>query len=839
MSHDAVMTSWLSSLPGEVWSHPERPLAEHLLGTARLAEKLRSLQGIWTGANEAAERSLLTRACLTHDLGKIHREFQEYLRGKGRGRRHAFPSAVFLLFLLLAEGGADISALEAVRSHHTRICARGVAETFWTRDLARSKARQTLRRHEEEIGDVLRGRRGLRWPFSSDEKAAVRFAGDVALGIGTRKPQEEWLRFRLFLSLLVTADRMDALGVRALERSALPSSSAAAPFPAPPKKRALDGWRQETYEACLSGAREAFCGPGIYALSLPTGAGKTRIGLDTALFFAEKTKAAGIVYALPFIAIVEQNAAVARNRFGAEAVQEDHSLLEIRADPSGSGRKDGGAAPAPKNRGENDADGSDGKADDEGGSLRRMLATFRYWNAPVTVTTFAHLWEALFDARPNSTMDFHRLTNAVIVLDEVQSIPPKLWEGFGKVMKLFVERQGTTFLLLTATQPEIAPGAVELAPEERRVLPVTRHKYRIFGDRHGMEELPDLLQGYLDNPESSGLVVCNTKRSALDAYDLLCGLEEKRSDRRRPVFFLSRWMTPAHRSRVLETLRKLEQGGTPRLLVATQVVEAGVDLDFDWVFRDLGPLDSIVQVAGRCNRHARSGFVGVVFVAELEDRPEKEWRKENGRYRSFASYVYSAVLLDRSRRALGSQKGVLCDGTICEKDVPSLIRAYFEEVGRSVEDDELWSGIEKGAWDALPKLYEDETSLPQDLVTVFVEYGLEQGVSLGGILKELQELPRGLEFLDERRRLTRLLQNHAIQVPLKEIEQWEAAQGGAVWSDRPNLFEFVGEDDRTRFLAEAVLSDEARWGKEGLKPYGPAGFHPAGKRRNDDWPDSF
>ncbi|WP_300522171.1 CRISPR-associated helicase Cas3' [Aminiphilus sp.] len=838
MSHDAAMTSWLSSLPGEVWSHPERPLAEHLLGTARLAEELRALQGLWNAEDGVTERSLLARLCLTHDLGKIHREFQKCLRGKGRGRPHAFPSAVFLLFLLLAEGCADISSLETVRSHHARIRAREEAESFWTEGLARSKVRRTLQRYKEEIGEVL-GDRGLQWPFSFDEGAAVRFAGDVFRGIGEREPEEEWLRFRLFLSLLVTADRMDALGVRALERSALPSSSAAAPFPAPPKKRELDAWRQKTYEACLSGAREAFRGPGIYALSLPTGAGKTRIGLDTALFFAEETKAANIVYALPFIAIVEQNAAVARSRFGAEAVQEDHSLLEIRADPGGSGRKNDGAAPAPKNRGENDAGGSDGKADDEGGSLRRMLATFRYWNAPVTVTTFAHLWEALFDARPNSTMDFHRLTNAVVVLDEVQSIPPKLWEGFGKVMKLLVEQRRTTFLLLTATQPEIAPGAVELAPEELRVLPVTRHEYRIFGGRHAMEELPDLLDGYLDNPESSGLVVCNTKRSALDAYDLLCGLEEKRSDRRRPVLFLSRWMTPAHRSRVLETLRELEQEGKPRLLVATQVVEAGVDLDFDWVFRDLGPLDSIVQVAGRCNRHARPGFAGVVFVAELEDRPEKRQRKENERYRSFASYVYSVVLLDRSRRALGSQKGVLCDGTICEKDVPSLIRAYFEEVGRSVEDDELWSGIEKGAWDALPKLYEDETSLPQDLVTVFVEYGLEQGVSLGGILKELQELPRGLEFLDERRRLTRLLQNHAIQVPLKEIERWEAEQGGAVWSDRPNLFEFVGEDDRTRFLAEAVLSDEVRWGEEGLRPYGPAGFHPAGKRRDDDWPDSF
>ncbi len=789
MSHDAEMMSWLSSLPGDIWSHPDRPLAEHLKGTASLAEVLRLRQG-----GCGVEDLQLFRLCMIHDLGKIHRVFQDYLRGKGRGTPHALPSAWFLLSFLLAEHGGDISSLEVVRCHHTRTCSREEAEAYWGDQLS-PNSRKLLHRG---MADTLKAL-PLPWPFSLEERPSEVFRKKLLLESAEDR-EGEWLRYRMLLSLLVTADRMDALGVRSL--TSPPLTPVSSPLPEP--RRDLDQWRRDTHADCLGRAAEVFDGPGIYALSLPTGAGKTRIGLDVALSYAQRTGAGNLVYALPFIAIVEQNAAVARKLYGAEAVQEDHSLLETK------GFNRGNAA----------------AGEEEGSPLLRMLSSFRYWNAPVTVTTFAHLWEALFDPRPNGAMDFHRLANAVVLLDEVQSIPPQLWEDFGKVMRLLVENQRTTFLLLTATQPRIAPEAVELAPPERRTLPVLRHRYRVLGGKYPVEDLLRLLEGFLETPSSSGLVVCNTKRSALAAYDLLRGLEEdqacaERKGKRqgRAVLFLSRWMTPAHRTATLRALRRMEQKGIPRLLVATQVVEAGVDLDFDWVFRDLGPLDSIVQVAGRCNRHARAGVIGTVLVAELVSEKGK----------SFSSLVYSSILLERSRRFLGGDRGELRDQEFDERDMPDRINSYFYDVAESVEEGTLWSGLREGTWDSLPGLYEER--MPEDLVTVFVErnHWLRQDMA------ELDALGRGLETLDRRRHLTRRIRKCAIQVPREELRRWETALGSNLWGDVPGLLENLSGD--TVLLPRSVARSLRSWKEERLHPYGHAGFRVAEVRRDEDWPD--
>ncbi|WP_040344811.1 CRISPR-associated helicase Cas3' [Aminomonas paucivorans] len=604
----------------------------------------------------------------------------------------------------------------------------------------------------------------------------------------------------MLLSLLVTADRMDALGVRSLE--SLPLAPTTIPLPEP--RRELDQWRRETHRDCLEQATQTFKGPGIYSLSLPTGAGKTRIGLDIALAYAQRIGAANLVYALPFIAIVEQNAAVARGLYGPEAVQEDHSLLETKR-PRQDRKVD---------------------SEDEGSPLRRMLSSFRYWNAPVTVTTFAHLWEALFDRRANGAMDFHRLAHAVVILDEVQSIPPQLWGDFGKVMELLVEKQHTTFLLLTATQPRIVPGAVELAPKHRHTLPALRHRYRVFGGKRSIEDLPHLLEGFLDDPASSGLVVCNTKKSALAAYDLIRSLEEHRAPaekdgkpQKRKVLFLSRWMTPAHRALTLRILRRMERAGTPRLLVATQVVEAGVDLDFHWVFRDLGPLDSIVQVAGRCNRHARPDFVGTVLIAELE----------NDRGKSFSSFVYSPILLGHSRHFLGGNQTTLSDQRFDEPEMPERVQHYFDGVAENIKQGDLWSGIQEGTWDCLPDLYEERRQ--EDLVTVYVERNGRPRQDL----TELETLDKGLETLDRRRYLARRLRQWAIQVSREELRRWETALGSNFWGETPTLLETLSED--AVLLPRSECRTWATWEEERAHPYGRAGFRVAETRRDEDWPD--
>lgn len=194
--------------------------------------------------------------------------------------------------------------------------------------------------------------------------------------------------------------------------------------------------------------------PGVYTLTLPTGAGKTLTGLSIAYEWAKRFGTKSIVYGLPFISIVDQTASVAKEVFNAENVQEDHSLAYGK---------------------EHDKETVDYSK--EAMAWNKMSALFRYWREPVVLTTLVHLWDALFNPKANRTMNFHRLSNAIVILDEPQTISPRLWNGFGKVLSYLSQKWNTFFLLMTATQPHIA-SEQELAPLNTS-FPFNRHKYEI------------------------------------------------------------------------------------------------------------------------------------------------------------------------------------------------------------------------------------------------------------------------------------------------------------------------------------------------------------------------
>ena len=190
---------------------------------------------------------------------------------------------------------------------------------------------------------------------------------------------------------------------------------------------------------CIQKAKDVR-GPGVYTLTLPTGAGKTLTGLAIAHEWAIGFGCKSIIYGLPFISIVEQTASVAKEVFGNVNVQEDHSLAY------GKGHD------------EDTADYSK-----ETVAWKKMSTLFRFWREPVVLTTLVHLWDALFNPKANRTMNFHRLSNAVVILDEPQTISPRFWKGFGQVLSYLSQKWNTFFLLMTATQPQIASHR-ELAP---------------------------------------------------------------------------------------------------------------------------------------------------------------------------------------------------------------------------------------------------------------------------------------------------------------------------------------------------------------------------------------
>jgi len=351
------------------------------------------------------------------------------------------------------------------------------------------------------------------------------------------------------------------------------------------KVGAVNAVRREVYGHCLSTATES---PGVYRLVAPTGAGKTRSALAFGLRHAVEHHLERVIFAVPYLSITDQVAHVARSIFGAENVLEHHSGILTR-EPS----------------------------------FESKLAV-QNWSAALIVTTTVQLLESLLSNRPSRCRKLHNIANSVIILDEVQTLPIMLLQPIVSVLQELVDRYGCSVVLSTATQPALTGesrylqgfGTVRdiVGPEKARehFQKLRRVSYEVRPDGWSWQRVAHELR-----QEGRAMAVVNTRADAADLFDQVGG----------DALHLSASMCGAHRKDVLsEVWSRLDQN-QECLLISTQVVEAGVDLDFDCVFRAFGPLDRIVQAAGRCNREGRlqEGRV-VVFGASDGSLPQGEYR---------------------------------------------------------------------------------------------------------------------------------------------------------------------------------------------------------------------
>ena len=278
----------------------------------------------------------------------------------------------------------------------------------------------------------------------------------------------------------------------------------------------------------------------------------------------------------------------------------------------------------------------------------------------MVVTTAVQLFHSLFSNRTSATRKLHRLANSVIVLDEAQSLPPRLLEPILDVLRQLTENYGASVVLSTATQPAfetIAPfrdmAATEMVPDYPRhfqALRRVRYEWRT-NPALSWDEAADIMR---ESPQA--LAVVNTKK---DALALLGALDEM------AALHLSTLLCGRHRQEVIQEVRRRLDRGEVCRVVSTQVVEAGVDLDFPLVLRAVGPLDSIIQAAGRCNRAGRldSGRV-VVF------------QPENGAASPFGSY----------RLATDTTSGMLNAGSL-DLDDPETVSEFFRRLYQFVDSD--------------------------------------------------------------------------------------------------------------------------------------------------------
>ena len=367
--------------------------------------------------------------------------------------------------------------------------------------------------------------------------------------------------------------------------------------------------RTETLQTCINKASQE---PGFFTLTVPTGGGKTLASMAFALNHAVQHSLSRIIYVIPFTSIIEQNAAIFKRAVGDANVLEHHSNFDWDQFKERTFSPD---------------------ADDETTQVfEKLKLASENWDIPIVVTTNVQFFESLFAHKKSRARKVHNIAKSVIIFDEAQMLPREYMKPCMWAVWELVENYGASAVFCTATQPNLKPffpntEMTELAPDPKDLFDFYR---RVHIKSSGKLTDTDLVQGL--NAQHQALCVVNTRRHARGIFDLL--EQEGR-------FQLSTLLCPAHRQQVLETIRQRLLDGEVCRVVSTQVIEAGVDVDFPVGFRALAGLDSIIQAAGRVNRERRNPF-GEMHVFE----PETDLIKRTPTYIAQTARAGASVLRD-------------------------------------------------------------------------------------------------------------------------------------------------------------------------------------------------
>lgn len=563
----------------------------HLVGTAERAARCLATVGLEKTAYLAG---------LLHDMGKYTADFQRYLaEGGNRGSViHTFQGC---RYMSEKHGG------EWERIYTSEYIAYAIGAHHGLFDCVASDCKIGLKHRAEKDGVSYEEAKRSFFGEISEKEVESLFDGatkEIGRIIGqicdTYADDDEYafeagLLARLILSAVIEGDRRDTAAFMSgvtppdfpEDMTPLWASRLAfaeeklAKFPCDtPIAKA----RHEISEACREFAERE---PGIYRLNVPTGGGKTLSSLRYALAHARRFNKRRIIFTSPLLSILEQNAAVIREYVGDDGIITEHHSNIVQTDK------------------DND------KLDE-----RELLV--QSWDSPIIITTLVQLLCTVLDGKTTCVRRFYALCDSVIVIDEVQTVPAKMLTLFNLAVRFLAEVCGATVILCSATQPSLdkAKHPIPTSPEE--IVPYDEGLWEIFRrteikelDSRRLEDMPELIRSNMESTDSL-LVVCNQKKQA--AY-LFC---ETRSQGYKS-FHLSAAMCTEHRRNVLSKVREALSRHEKVLCVATQVIEAGVDISFDTVIRLAAGMDSVVQSAGRCNRNGESDSPKPVYVVNCSD----------------------------------------------------------------------------------------------------------------------------------------------------------------------------------------------------------------------------
>ena len=667
-----------------LFSHPDKPLKHHLedVEVAAMAILDRHRADAFQCMNIDV-RQVMHFLAGWHDIAKATVFFQQYICDTEAWQKNVARNAASNEQKTHTPLGALLAAdyfrtqqpwylplliTMAIRGHHSRL------PTMATLNTTLDRQRELLAEQAQKLSpDVASAHPSLENSlnrlandgFDAVYRKAMRLVGRDWPEQLEKGRLDQLVRIRLAVqfcfSCLLEADKALLIHPNVEDYFGVPTRSYPATLvedklPPGDSTSAINQQRRSAYQVVIDDADSDGDDYRPRVLTLPTGLGKTRCAAGWAMHWrARMERETGvrpkILVVLPFLSVIEQTAKVYRELLGLQ----DHS---------NDGHLQTSHSLSLRDHMDVETESLEGVAKDRAfGQAEFMLDT---WRSEIVLTTFDQFLLALMDAKSRHQQRFHNLCDALIVIDEVQAFPVHLWHPVGTLLTELAAAGRSRLLLMTATQPGIIPPSsrLDLIDQPRRYA---QPRYQIEID---LQEQP--LSQWLDaiaeeitsNSEvKKWLLVFNTRRCAQDVYR---HLKITTSDLPHEMMLLSSDIVPRDRLARIDRIK----GSNACIAVTTQCVEAGVDIDMDLVIRDFAPLDSLVQVAGRCNRNGTRPRQTVRVVRLLNELPDGTVHK------AFGDYIYDKIALSSSAELLRSTD------VVNEEDVTDLVERYFAELAK-------------------------------------------------------------------------------------------------------------------------------------------------------------
>lgn len=691
----------------DLMSHPNKKLENHLKNVADFSYDIFNFLEI---ENKELFSNISFLIGLTHDFAKSTSFFQTYLSDhtKKENTQHSFLSAIFTYYVVKNyldknninfESNLSIISYIVVLAHHGNLKDITKLDDYNEKKI---NSKMVLK----QIEDLKSSDDNLSKFYDDFEIDFFRFFDefdeiseeitDGLLIFSFEGNIDNYFYILLFYSSLLDADKMDASESKRINRENIPGDivDIFKKNNLRDSKDNINKTREEAYQEVNGNILNMDLNERILSIELPIGIGKTFTGFSAALKLKERINNElnfnpRIIYSLPFLTIVDQNSDTISSILNESSLNGSNFLLN-----------------------HNHLSDMNYKSNDlENYDISNSKILIEGWNSEIIVTTFIQFFYSIISNKNKSLRKFHNITNSIILLDEIQSLPYKYWKIINLFFKKLAYEYNCWIILMTATQPYIfKENEIKSLVDnvDYYFNKFDRVNYNFNLDSQNFEDFKKEFVDKISNDSKNDyLVVLNTINSSKELYEFIkdyysvmdydiylddcngiCYIGDDIQ-----LIYLSNNIIPKHR---LEKINAIKESNRQSIVISTQLIEAGVDIDVDIIYRDLAPLDSLVQTAGRCNRSGNKEK-GIVNVISLKN--------ENGK--SYSSFIYDSLLLNKTKEVLTSLN------QISEKEFNlAAAKNYFKLIYNSgTQDDYLIKIIENLRFPEIPsnfKLIEED-----------------------------------------------------------------------------------------------------------------------------------